>query len=299
MKQAFFIIHILLLTLVAYQGVSIMYKGIAPPALNGMPPLPDSIDRVLDQTEKQDPISPERRNQKISTRNIFKVLLQESDNTPVGQQPDSLEKPLEKTELKIALWGTVIGATDDASYAVIEDQKEKQQSLFQVGDEIQQATIKEIMRNKIILTFNGKDQILEVDNTQQPAGMISQNNPLPMQEEPRLEDMLAKAPQETGPMSLMKQVRIRPYFKNGKPNGLLIYGIKPGSIFQNLGLRNGDIVQELNGTQTLTAQDARMIYQDMETTSDMRFTVLRQGQKKEIVYNVQENAYTEQAVPTE
>jgi len=296
MKQIFFIIHILLLTLTAYQGVKIMYKGIETPAINKGENLSDSIHLISDQTEKQDKRSHEKRNQRISTRNIFKVLTQGSSLSGI-LQPDNSEKKLEKTELKIALWGTVTGGTHADSYAVIEDKKEKRQSLFQVGDVIQLATIKKIMRSKIILTVNGKDQILEVDDSQKPSRMVVGKNPFP--EQKQFFKAATNIPLKTDPLSLMKQVKIRPYFKNGKPNGLLLYGIKPGSDFQNLGLKNGDIVRGINGTQTLTAKDAMTIYQDMESISDMRFVVRRRGQEKEIIYSAENNSYTEQTVPNE
>ncbi len=296
MKQIFFFIHILLLTLTAYQGVKIMYKGIETPALNKSGDLSDSIHLISDQTEKQDKRSHKKRNQRISTRNIFKVLTQGS-SMPGFLQSDNSEKKLKKTELKIALWGTVTGGPPADSYAVIEDKKENRQSLFQVGDVVQQATIKKIMRSKIILTVNGKDQILEVDDSQKPSRMVVGKNLFP--EQKQLFEAATNIPLKTDPLSLMKQVKIRPYFKNGKPNGLLLYGIKPGSAFQNLGLKNGDIVREINGTQTLAAKDAMMIYQDMESISDMRFVVRRRGQEKEIIYSAENNSYTEQTVPNE
>ena len=296
MKQIFFFIHILLLTLTAYQGVKIMYKGIETPALNKSGDLSDSIHLISDQTEKQDKRSHKKRNQRISTRNIFKVLTQGS-SMPGFLQPDNSEKKLKKTELKIALWGTVTGGPPADSYAVIEDKKENRQSLFQVGDVVQQATIKKIMRSKIILTVNGKDQILEVDDSQKPSRMVVGKNLFP--EQKQLFEAATNIPLKTDPLSLLKQVKIRPYFKNGKPNGLLLYGIKPGSAFQSLGLKNGDIVREINGTQTLAAKDAMMIYQDMESISDMRFVVRRRGQEKEIIYSAENNSYTEQTVPNE
>ena len=296
MKQIFFFIHILLLTLTAYQGVKIMYKGIETPALNKSGDLSDNIHLISGQTEKQDKRSHKKRNQRISTRNIFKVLTQGS-SMPGFLQPDNSEKKLKKTELKIALWGTVTGGPPADSYAVIEDKKENRQSLFQVGDVVQQATIKKIMRSKIILTVNGKDQILEVDDSQKPSRMVVGKNLFP--EQKQLFEAATNIPLKTDPLSLMKQVKIRPYFKNGKPNGLLLYGIKPGSAFQSLGLKNGDIVREINGTQTLAAKDAMMIYQDMESISDMRFVVRRRGQEKEIIYSAENNSYTEQTVPNE
>ncbi|MBA3009084.1 MAG: type II secretion system protein GspC [Proteobacteria bacterium] len=300
MKQIFFIIHIVLLTLTAYQGANILYKYPESPSLPKNFLLPDPSAGISAQTEEEGGILQKQHFQKISTRNLFKVLTQSPQKE--AAQETHPEKQLEKTKLALSLWGTVTGSTPLSAYAVIEDQKEKKQFLLQVGDVIQQARIKKIMRSKIILTFNGKDQVLEVDNSRQPAGFIT--NPLPLQTDlfkinEASENILAGGPRRTDPLSLMQQVRIRPYFKDGKPNGLLLYGIKQGSAFQKLGLQNGDIVQELNGAETLVPRDVQRLYQDMETPSDMHFVLLRRGQKKEIIYNALSNTYTEETAPNE
>ncbi|MBU0969924.1 MAG: type II secretion system protein GspC [Proteobacteria bacterium] len=300
MKQIFFILHIILLTLTAYQGVNILYKYLESPSLSGETNLSQPRDILSAQTQEEGGISQTKHVEKISTRNLFKVLTQNPQKQVAPETHP--ETQLEKTKLALALWGTVTGDTALSAYAVIEDQKEKKQFLLQVGDVVQQARIKKIMRSKIILTFDGKDQVLEVDTSRQPTTMAVQSNPLPGPNELFKENHPPEnimAPVKTDPLSLMKQVRIRPYFKEGEPNGLLLYGIKQGSVFQTLGLQNGDIVQELNGARTLTPQDAQKIYQDMDTTSDMRFLVLRKGQQKEIAYTAQSNSYTEQAAPNE
>jgi general secretion pathway protein C len=101
----------------------------------------------------------------------------------------------------------------------------------------------------------------------------------------------------------MKQARIRPFFSDGKPDGLLLYGIRNDSVFQQIGLKNGDIVKSINGSDILSAQDAVTIYQSLNTPleemPDIRFTVQRRGKIQEIVYNAQNNEYTVENVSDE
>jgi general secretion pathway protein C len=294
MKQIFFIIHLLLLTLTAYQGVKIMYKGIESTALGEITNISDNITIVSEQTVNKNKISHDNQNQAISRRNIFNVQI-ESGKAPTTKTQINQGKKLEKTELNIALWGTVIGGSQSSSYAVIEDKKKRTQSLFQVGDVIQQASIKEIMRSRIILSFNGKDQVLEVDTSLQSSTMAANNSP-----EPNTDIRMQN--QEGVSSSLIKQARqlkIRPYFKKGEPNGLLLYGIRPGSAPHGLGLKNGDVVREVNGSPTLTVKDAQEIYQGLEGPSDITFTILRRGREKQIVYSAENNSYTEREISKE
>jgi len=283
MKHTFVFIHLLILTLLAYLGVEIMYKNITFSPGHGRADLTDTNDKGATPRKPPD-LTPEKRQQTITRRNLFNVLTRDNSPDP-GNQVPLAEQSLEKTDLKLALWGTVTSGKMGYSYAVIEDKNTKVQSLFQVGDAVQGASIKQIMRNKIILTLDGRDQILEVEPSQhlalKPPNNLINGDPLKI-ETPLFEDNA----------SFLKQIKIRPYFKNGKPDGLLLYGIKPGSPFQNLGLRNGDIVQKLNGEETLTTQDVQTIYQNMEATPEITFVVRRQGQTKEILYNGQTNSYT-------
>ena len=66
---------------------------------------------------------------------------------------------LKQTKLKLKLLGTVTGNKNKA-YAVINDLKEHKQNLYRVGDSLQNATVKLILREKVVLNFNGKDEIL-------------------------------------------------------------------------------------------------------------------------------------------
>jgi general secretion pathway protein C len=221
------------------------------------------------------------------------VLTHPPDADRNASAPGSLKEPLEKTRLQLALWGTVTAASKNASFAVIENKKNGEQSLFQVGDQIEGATIREIGRNQVILRVNGKDQLLEVDFTQKPAALVSSPPALPEPETGLTEQEPATIP---GLPNLMKQARIRPFFSDGKPDGLLLYGIRNDSIFQQIGLRNGDIIKSINDSDILSAQDAVTIYQSLNTPldemPDIRFTIQRRGKIQEIVYNALNNEYT-------
>ena len=55
--------------------------------------------------------------------------------------------------------------------------------------------------------------------------------------------------------SLLRQAQIRPYFNAGVPDGFLISNIRPGSLYQKMGVVDGDIIQEVNGRKIRTADD--------------------------------------------
>ncbi|MBT6177436.1 MAG: hypothetical protein HOI23_09305, partial [Deltaproteobacteria bacterium] len=60
------------------------------------------------------------------------------------------------------------------------------------------------------------------------------------------------------------KARIVPSFKNGKPNGFKLFSIKPGSIYSKIGLRNGDVIQSVNGHEMNSPDKALEIYQKLK-----------------------------------
>jgi len=93
----------------------------------------------------------------IVKRNLFAV-----DESAVVEEPDTDDlATLEMSSLNVVLMGTVSG-TDDEQRAIIYDKKDRRQELYQVGDYIEQAIIKQIMRGKVILNLNGKDEMLDI-----------------------------------------------------------------------------------------------------------------------------------------
>ncbi len=87
---------------------------------------------------------------------------------PVAKPPKP-QQTLVPTSLDLVLFGTISG-TADTQRAIIRDKKKGKQDIYYVGDAIKQAVIKEISRGKIILTVNGKDEILLMQESKSPKG---------------------------------------------------------------------------------------------------------------------------------
>ena len=296
MKPLYFILQLLLLTIAANQVMGLAYQQIFPPAGTGHDMLQMQSGKPADPKSPH-PEVPGKDYTIIAQKNLFHVLTHHPDTDSDESVTEPLETPLEKTRLELALWGTVTAASRRDSWAVIENKKTGEQSLFQVGDPVEGGIIRKITRNQVILRVNGEDQLLEVDITKKPSVMASSSPALPEPETGFSDPGPALQPTSaTGLPSLMKQARIRPFFSNGKPDGLLLYGIRNDSVFQQIGLKNGDIIKAINGSDILSAQDAVTIYQSLdaplEEMPDIRFTVQRRGKIQEIVYNAQNNEYT-------
>ncbi len=95
----------------------------------------------------------------IVERNLFQSYM-------VEEQPETVAEtnPLEGLEtstLDLVLMGTITGP-EGRSRAVILDKKKNKQDIYYQGDVIEGAEVKEILRGKIILNYQNKDQVLDM-----------------------------------------------------------------------------------------------------------------------------------------
>jgi type II secretory pathway component PulC len=92
--------------------------------------------------------------QVIIKRNIFESTLE-----AVKPVKTEVVEEVAPTKLNLTLLGTVTGNDQDAR-AIIIDNKEKRQDIFQIGDAVQGAFIESIDRGKITLDVNGRIEAL-------------------------------------------------------------------------------------------------------------------------------------------
>lgn len=297
MKQVFVMLHILVLTLGAYQGVSLFYQKLFSGMMSTETPASSLPVPKGAETAGLKELPGIEKYSVITRRNLFEVMLRKPVPAKADTQSPAREDPLPETQIRLALWGTIITASGEGEYAVIENQKDKTQALFQKGDSIEGAVIKDIQRSRVVLSVNGQDQVLEVDLSRQPSVSPGIEAPAPF---PMPNDQITESgpqPIETlNPVSVMKQVRVRPYASPEGAKGLLLYAVKKDAMVHQLGLRNGDVIQSVNESPTQSGQDMAILYGAMadalNSPSESRFIVMRQGEIKEIIYDPANNTYT-------
>lgn len=223
----------------------------------------------------------------IVERNLF--------NTKTGsiRQPEKIDiESLEHTDLKLKLLGTVTGAKKEA-YAVIEDASVRRQNLYRIGDTIQNATLKMILREKVVLHVNDKDEILNIEkvsSSQKDSRKAQRSSKENLRDTTPQNITLERSKIETAVKdvnSLMKQVRIRPHFTNGEPDGLRLTGIRPGSIFYNMGLKSGDILTGVDGKNIVSVDDALKLYQNLQSSTNVQLQLKRRGRPKTLNYSIE------------
>jgi len=156
-KIAFSIISLPLITTAAYLGLHIYHKKTAA--------RPDYVYRTEAHTPKISTLAEDTRpsityNQTVVEGNLFDTA------TGVETTPEIINIPaLKKTNLKLKLWGTIIG-NGVSAYAIIEEVTKREQKLYRAGETVQNATLSMILREKVVLNVDGKYEILEMETKQ-------------------------------------------------------------------------------------------------------------------------------------
>jgi general secretion pathway protein C len=85
---------------------------------------------------------------------------------------------------------------------------------------------------------------------------------------------------------VLTQARALPYMEAGKTVGFRISEIVPGSIYEKIGLVNGDVVQRVNSQDVDDPGKFFQLYQGLKDEKRISIDLLRNGQRQSLNYDV-------------
>jgi general secretion pathway protein C len=214
---------------------------------------------AVDPSVSSAPVATQRSwndRQVILARNLFNAsLLAPAQAAPVE------EENLEETKLPLALLGTFASPDPRIARATVDDQDARMHLVLAVGDEITggRAKLIRIERRRIVLEENGSLRELTFeDATPADSGKTARKprrssrktastrrrstrkaEPAPT---PSVADLGIR-----NPADIFSEARILPKWENGRMVGVQVSGIKSGSLFEDLGISNGEVITNLNG----------------------------------------------------
>jgi general secretion pathway protein C len=282
-QRAVLIINLALITLGAYFCAGLFYQIWA---LRIQPAQFEPIAQAKASASLKPATMPYAAYRPILQRDLFKT---QKAPAPLAQESKINLEDMEETKLQLKLWGTVTGNTQQ-SYAVIEDTPKREQNLYRVGDSIQEATIKAILRAKVVLAVNGRDEVLAMEDVQQGPSSRSipsrgqrqvsaASPPARTQRVSLRRNMIDEAIRDVS--KLMTEIKIQPH-----EDGLALSDIKPNSIFRRMGLRNGDVLKSVDGQQIRSVDDALKLYESLKSADSVNVQLQRRGTDRNINYNI-------------
>jgi general secretion pathway protein C len=79
------------------------------------------------------------------------------------------------------------------------------------------------------------------------------------------------------PAKFITTARVVPAMKNGQPDGIKLYAIRPSSVFAHIGLQNGDTIQTINGNDLGDLSKALDSYAKLKVAHAFVIEIVRRG----------------------
>jgi general secretion pathway protein C len=240
----------------------------------------------------------------ILDRNLFQVSTLQPEAEP-EPEPDP-EAQLEATRLPLKLLGTVATSNPKSAWAAVEDTTKRERLAVRPQDKLlDKATVVRIERRRIVLENGGRREELALDEEGAPgapARVAGRRATAAIVDSASLEARVRQLSEERfevqreqvneavrNPAELFSQARILPKYENGAMTGVQVNSIQPGSLFEEIGIRDGDVVTQVNGIVVTSPQDSAALLQELTQSNQFEVTVLgADGQPRTLNYTVQE-----------
>jgi general secretion pathway protein C len=207
----------------------------------------------------------------ILTRNLFHSSTEAPSLTAA-----QLEEELEKSRLPVTLLGTFAASDPALSRATLTDKEKNETLVVGIGDQIKNtAQVQRIERRRVVLIENGAPRELTIGEDQSGPPTIRRANTrvaarraagVPIARE-TIDQSLRN------PSDLLTQARVLPKFENGQMVGLQVNGIQPGSLFEELGLQEGDVITQLNGISISSPDESARIFSELSNADQFEVQV--------------------------
>ena len=85
---------------------------------------------------------------------------------------------------------------------------------------------------------------------------------------------------------ILTQARALPYLENGKTVGFRISEIVPGSLYEKIGIQNGDVIQKINSQDVDDPGKFFQMYQNLKEERNVSIDLIRGGQRQTLNYEI-------------
>ncbi len=272
-----------MISLISYQGVNYVYEDFETEvALLEVENSKENYIKKDKKIKKSIKTLQKSEYSSISNRNLFNIAVKaevEDENYDLSN--------IKKSQRSLKLWGTITGL-GDRNIAIIEDSANKKQDLYRIDDVISGAKITRIVRNKVVLNINGVEEILEVSDQVEPT--YSRNVSSKPKKKVKKSVINVKRSLVENAFEnlnkLSKEIKVRPYYKNGEPQGIRIRRIARLSFFRKIGLRSGDVLKSVQGVQIKSIRDAMNIQSSLRGAGTVNVEIERMGMPLNIEYKI-------------
>lgn len=215
---------------------------------------------------------------------------------PLGMSTTGTGSPLSRAPLNLAsklkVLGVVIGDRGGVS-AIVEELSSKHQLFLRLHDQMSEVgEISEIRRDGIVVSQGDQQEFLELATSEierppsAPVTAGAAGVPMPGSPVRRVLDR-RDVEQAMGDLpKLLSQARAVPYLVNGAMNGFRLDYIAPSSFYEKIGLKYGDVLQQVNGVNIRDPGTMLTLFQQLRNEKTVKLDVLRNNQRTAMTFDI-------------
>lgn len=285
-RPALIALNLLLLAMIAFFAARIVSAMVA---ARLVAPPPRVATAAVPQVAPA-AVEPESAYAVIAERDVFNAVKR------AGGTQDGAPTAFKRTDLNLKLWGTALAHDPSQSFAVIEDQAARRQVLYRVGDTILEvATLARVEWDRVVLSRDGSEEILEISSARASGkdGALAPGAPSAGSERIKktadgkfLIDRRELEQTVANINEVFTQARAVPFFQDGKTVGFRVFAIKPGSVFEKIGLQNGDVINRVNGVELTDPTKAISLFTELQNEGHIAVDLQRNKQAKNFSYEI-------------
>jgi len=191
------------------------------------------------------------------------------------------EASLAPTNLNITLTGVAVRTTGGCALVIVQGQPE---SAFCAGEDLTPGVrLDAVERDRIVIVRNGAREAVPLKDSDK-ASLIVPFTPPIVQPGPSGGQLVDRRQlqQQLGRPEFLSQALIVP----NPDGGFLVRQIQPGSLYEKLGLRPGDVIRNVNGQALTSMDDVMRLYQQFGSAQRVLVEVQRQGRNETLYYDM-------------
>lgn len=229
--------------------------------------------------------------ERIRTSGLFPLPPDPLGINAAGFNPQPARAPLNLAS-KLKLLGVVIGERQGVS-AIVEEFSSKRQLFFRLHEQIPDiGEISEIRRDGIVVRQGDQQELLELVPSQSerppaaPAAAGTAAVPGPGSPVRAVLDRREVEQAVNDLPKLLSQARAVPYSVNGTMSGYRLDYIAPSSFYEKIGLKYGDVLQQVNGVDIRDPGTMLTLFQQLRNEKTVKLDVLRNSQRTAMTFDI-------------
>lgn len=232
----------------------------------------------------------------ILARNLFdpsRIGVVEASEEAAGGGASSLPP------LNVQLLGTIVAEPETFSAAFIQEQGKTSAWAFGIGQTVQGAVIVRILDDRVLVDRNGTEDWITLDGEKPkepergsptvPARPVTGGDEVKQLDENSFildRGMVEKQLEDLAGLSSMGRALLH-RGPDGQYDGYRLSAIRRGSLADQMGIRNGDIIHSINGIPMNSLEGAMQAYEKLRSESNLEVEVTRRGQPTKLGYTIQ------------